>query len=141
MIFKNLTIWPYIIHILKYQRSKISGFNDFRYSKFKTLLAHIWHWVSSMGTNVQINILGTGTSINRKNYSQQFLKLASTNSIINFLSSWIKRYEQLNKITLPIRSIFDIQCKLWFQTYLDFGKRTFLLCPSEIWNFGDWSQY
>ena len=50
----------------------------FRYSKIEPLLiAHNWHWVSSMGTNVKINIFETHplTSENWKNYSQHSFKL------------------------------------------------------------------
>ena len=56
----------------------ISG--NYRYSmKFETLLmAYNWHWVSSMDTNVKINIFGTypvtSANVNRKNYSQKFFK-------------------------------------------------------------------
>ena len=50
---------------------------DFRYSKFETLLlAHNWHWVSRMGTNVKINILVThpvsSANVNRKNVFPTF---------------------------------------------------------------------
>ena len=49
-----------------------------RYSKLEPLLmAHNCHWVSSLGTNVKINIFGTypvtSGNVKRKMYSQQFL--------------------------------------------------------------------
>ena len=50
----------------------------YRYSKIETLLmAHNWHWVSSIGTNVKNNIFYPMTSANfnrKKNYSQHCFK-------------------------------------------------------------------
>ena len=67
----------------------------FRYSKFETLLmAHNWHWVSSMGTHTKINIFETLPVTNvmsiKKSIPNIFLSMTISSNIIIYFVSKIK---------------------------------------------------
>ena len=69
--------------------------DNFRYSKFETLLtAHNWHWVSSMGTNVKINIFETypvtSANVDEKTIHYIVLSMTTSTTIITYFYSKIR---------------------------------------------------
>ena len=99
----------------------------YRYSKFETLLmAHNWHWVSSMGTNIKLNIFGTLpltiANVNERIYSQHYFKhddIYKYYHLFRFLNQNCGRSFILNKKSCHFRN------KAQFCIFVHFTKSCF----------------
>ena len=72
-------------------------------------MAHNWHWVSSMGTNVKINIFGarhvTSANVNKKPIPNILLSMTISTNIIIYLFSNLKNVRGHSFLT-KTRAIF-----------------------------------